>query len=68
MQLIYVRDVGLVVAGPGLATRATAIEASTQRTLRELTRPEIANRNLSIIAIPSIASQMTQAFSGPSPL
>ena len=33
-QLLYIRDVGLIVAGPGLTTRADAIETSTQRKRR----------------------------------
>ncbi len=33
-RLLYIRDVGLIVAGPGLTTRPNAIEASTQRKRR----------------------------------
>ncbi len=33
-RLVYIRDVGLIVAGPGLTTRPNAIEASTQRKRR----------------------------------
>ncbi len=33
-RLLYIRDVGLIVAGPGLTTRADAIETSTQRKRR----------------------------------
>ena len=34
-QLLYVRDVGLIVAGPGLTTRPNAIETPTQRKRRK---------------------------------
>ena len=34
-QLLYIRDVGLIVAGPGLTTRANAIETSTMRKRRK---------------------------------
>lgn len=33
--LVYVRDVGLIVAGPGLTTRHKAIETPTQRKRRK---------------------------------
>jgi hypothetical protein len=33
-RLVYIRDVGLIVAGPGLTTRPNAIEAPTQRKRR----------------------------------
>ena len=34
-QLLYVRDVGLIVAGPGLTTRPRAIETPTMRKRRK---------------------------------
>ena len=34
-QLLYVRDLGLIVAGPGLTTRPQAIETPTQRKRRK---------------------------------
>ena len=34
-QLLYVRDVGLIVAGPGLTTRPNAIETPTMRKRRK---------------------------------
>ena len=34
-QLLYVRDVGLIVAGPGLTTRPNAIETPTRRKRRK---------------------------------
>ena len=34
-QLLYVRDVGLIVAGPGLTTRPNAIETPTISKLSE---------------------------------
>ena len=34
-RLLYVRDVGLIVAGPGLTTRPNAIETPTQRKRRK---------------------------------
>ena len=34
-RLLYIRDVGLIVAGPGLTTRPNAIETPTQRKRRK---------------------------------
>ncbi len=34
-RLLYIRDVGLIVAGHGLTTRHDAIETSTQRERRK---------------------------------